>query len=145
MQLIEKERLTNMQMADSQRLRNSNVFNSTSKKSSIAATPIEQVGQLMVPSQVSAPAPTSSKLQTEKTALMKQPSAIKSTSEPKVVQAKPTEKPQDEADVLGICSSFKAGIANIADEKLKGGNAAHMKDLNQQQVHLKQEMKSAGC
>jgi hypothetical protein len=145
MQLIEKERLTNMQMADSQRLRNSSVYNSTSKKSSIAATPIEQVGQLMVPSQVAAPAPTSSKLQTEKTAPMIQPSAITTSTEPKVVKAQPTEKSQDEADVLGICRSFKAGIANIADEKLKGGNAAHMKDLNQQQVHLKQEMKSAGC
>jgi hypothetical protein len=41
--------------------------------------------------------------------------------------------------------SFKSGIDNIASQKLKGGNAAHLKDLNQQKEHLKQEMKLAGC
>jgi len=65
--------------------------------------------------------------------------------EPKVEKAKPANKPQDEGDELGICRSFKAGIDNIASEKLKGGDAAHLKDLNQQQEHLKQEMKSSGC
>jgi hypothetical protein len=145
MQLIEKERLTHMQMAESQKLRNSSDYISTNKKSRVATSPTEQAGQLMAPRQASSPAQASTKLQTVKTTPITQPSAITTTTEPKVVKAKPTENPQDEGDVLGICRSFKAGIANIANEKLKGGNAAHMKDLNQQQVHLKQEMKSSGC
>jgi hypothetical protein len=99
----------------------------------------------MAPGQASSPAQATTQIQTEKTAPITQPSAITTTSEPKVVKTKPAEKPQDEGDELGICRSFKAGIANIANEKLKGGDAAHMKDLNQQQVHLKHEMKSAGC
>ena len=145
MQLIEKERLTNKQITESQRLRNSNAINSTNKKSKVAKTPIEQAGQIMAPNQASSPAQATAQTQTEKTAPITQPSAITTTSDPKVVKAKPAEKPQDEGDELGICRSFKAGIANIANEKLKGGDAAHMKDLNQQQVHLKQEMKSSGC
>lgn len=145
MQLIEKDRLTNKQMTESQRLRNSTANNSTNKKSKVAKTPIEQAGQLMAPGQASSPAQATTQIQTEKTAPITQPSAITTTSEAKVLKAKPAEIPQDEGDELGICRSFKAGIANIANEKLKGGDAAHMKDLNQQQVHLKHEMKSAGC
>ena len=145
MQLIEKERLTNKQMAESQRLRSSGDNNSTNKKSKVAKTPIEQAGQLMAPSQASSPAQGTTQIQAEKAAPAVQHSAITTTPEPKAVKAKPAEKPQDEGDELGICRSFKAGIANIANEKLKGGDAAHMKDLNQQQLHLKQEMKSSGC
>lgn len=139
MQLIEKERLTNKQMVESQRLRNGNANRSSNKNSKKTQTPIEQAGQLLAPSQ----APTST--QAEKTAPAVQPPTVKTMPEPKVEKAKPANKPQDEGDELGICRSFKAGIDNIASEKLKGGDAAHLKDLNQQQEHLKQEMKSSGC
>lgn len=145
MQLIEKERLTNKQMAESQRLRNSSAKNSTNKNPKVTKTAIEQAAELVAPSQAVLPAQATTQTQTEKAAPAVQPSEVINTPEPKAVKAKSTKKPQDVGDELGICSSFKAGIANIANEKLKGGDAAHLKDLNQQQKHLKQEMKSAGC
>ena len=145
MQIIEKERLTNRQFAESQKLRNSSASNSTNKKSIVAKTPIEQAGQLMVPSQAPSPAQVTTQIQTEKAEPAVQPSAVTNKPEPKMEKAKPVGKPQDQGDELGICRSFKAGIANIANEKLKGGDAAHLKDLNQQQNRLKQDMKSSGC
>lgn len=145
MQLIEKKRLTNKQIAESQRLRSGGDNNSTNQKSKVAKAPIEQAGPLMVPSQASSPAQATTQIQAEKAAPAVQHLAITTTPEPKAVKAKPAEKPEDEGDELGICRSFKEGIANIANEKLKGGDAAHMKDLTQQQLHLKQDMKSSGC
>lgn len=145
MQLIEKERLTNKQMAESQRLRNSSANNSRKLKPKVTQTSIEQAGQVLAPSQATSPTQATTQIQAEKTAPSVQPSAVTTMPEPKVGKIKPTEKPQVEGDELGICSSFKAGIANIANEKLKGGDTAHLKDLNQQQKSLKQEMKSAGC
>ncbi len=145
MQQIEKERLTNKQMAESQRLRNGNANRSSNKNSKKTQTPIEQAGQLLAPSQAPSPTQAATQTQAEKTAPAVQPPVVKTMPEPKVEKAKPANKPQDEGDELGICRSFKAGIDNISSEKLKGGDAAHLKDLNQQQEHLKQEMKSSGC
>ncbi len=52
---------------------------------------------------------------------------------------------KNQGDDLGICSAFKSGIDNIAIEKRKGGDDAHMSDLKEQQNQLEHEMKSAGC
>jgi hypothetical protein len=49
------------------------------------------------------------------------------------------------ADSQGMCSALKAGLANIASQKRKGGDAAFMKDLRDQQTELENVMKSAGC
>jgi|GEM_PF-733333 len=145
MQLIEKERLTNKQIAESQKLRNSSANNSINKKSKVAKTTIEQADQSIVPDQAPSSTQAGTQIQTEKAAPVVQPSAVITSPGPKPEKAKPAEKTQDEGDDLGICRSFKAGITNIANEKLKGGDTAHMKDLVQQQKKLKQEMKSAGC
>ena len=48
-------------------------------------------------------------------------------------------------DSQGMCSALKAGLANIASQKRKGGDAAFMKDLKEQQTELENVMKSAGC
>jgi hypothetical protein len=50
-----------------------------------------------------------------------------------------------QADSQGMCSALKAGLANIASQKRKGGDAAFMKDLKEQQTELENVMKSAGC
>lgn len=145
MQIIEKERLTNKQMAESQRLRNNSANKPANKKYKVTKTTIEQGDQSIASDQASSSTQVSTQIQAEKAAPVVRPSAVTITPEPKAEKAKPTEKPQDEGDELGICRSFKAGIAKITNEKLKGGDAAHMKDLVQQQKTLKQEMKSAGC
>jgi hypothetical protein len=53
------------------------------------------------------------------------------------------EQAQD--DPQGICSSLKAGLKNVADEKRKGGDAARMTDLKNQQIQLENIYKSSGC
>jgi hypothetical protein len=50
-----------------------------------------------------------------------------------------------QADSQGMCGALKAGLANIASQKRKGGDAAFMKDLKGQQTELENVMKSAGC
>ncbi len=57
--------------------------------------------------------------------------------------AEPKEVAQE--DSQGMCSALKAGLANIASQKRKGGDAAFMKDLKEQQTELENVMKSAGC
>jgi hypothetical protein len=57
--------------------------------------------------------------------------------------AEPKEMAQE--DSQGMCSALKAGLANIASQKRKGGDAAFMKDLKEQQTELENVMKSAGC
>ncbi len=62
--------------------------------------------------------------------------------------AQPPPAPQKEAaaaDSQGMCGALKAGLANIASQKRKGGDAAFMKDLRDQQTELENVMKSAGC
>jgi hypothetical protein len=138
MQLIEKERLTKKQMTDSERLRNINIDHSINEKSKVTKTPIDQLDRLPTSQVVTA-------VQSEKNTTTIQSFAKTTSSESNEEKAKPAKTPQDEGDELGICMSFKSGIDNIASQKLKGGNAAHLKDLNQQKEHLKQEMKLAGC
>jgi hypothetical protein len=50
-----------------------------------------------------------------------------------------------QADPQGMCGALQAGLANIASQKRKGGDAAFMKDLKAQQTELENVMKSAGC
>lgn len=60
-------------------------------------------------------------------------------------QTAPTHKPVEKniaEDEQGVCSSLKAGLKNIDEQKRKGGNAA---DLKQQQINLENAMQSAGC
>jgi hypothetical protein len=62
--------------------------------------------------------------------------------------AKPTPAPAQEQaqdDPQGICSALKAGMKNVADEKRKGGDAARMTDLKNQQIQLENIYKSSGC
>jgi hypothetical protein len=68
---------------------------------------------------------------------------------PPVEPAPQKPAPQQEAavqeDSQGMCGALKAGLANIASQKRKGGDAAFMKDLKEQQTELENVMKSAGC
>jgi hypothetical protein len=62
--------------------------------------------------------------------------------------AKPAPAPAKEDvqdDPQGICSALKAGMKNVADEKRKGGDAARMTDLKNQQIQLENLYKSSGC
>jgi hypothetical protein len=66
----------------------------------------------------------------------------------KPAEAQPAQKMAEKevvADEQGVCSSLKAGLKNISNQKAKGGGAATMKDLNQQQRNLEGAMHSAGC
>jgi hypothetical protein len=69
---------------------------------------------------------------------------------PVAIPVPPAEPaPQKEAavqeDSQGMCGALKAGLANIASQKRKGGDAAFMKDLKEQQTELENVIKSAGC
>jgi hypothetical protein len=55
------------------------------------------------------------------------------------------EKEEAQGEAQGMCGALKAGLANIASQKRKGGDAATMKDLKDQQTELENVMKSAGC
>ncbi len=66
-------------------------------------------------------------------------------TKPTTQVAPATQKEDIQGDTQGICSSLKAGLANIAGQKRKGGDAATMKDLKDQQDNLESVMKSAGC
>lgn len=60
-------------------------------------------------------------------------------------QTTPTQKSIEKdiaEDEQGVCSSLKAGLKNIDEQKRKGGNTA---DLKQQQINLQNAMHSAGC
>jgi hypothetical protein len=75
------------------------------------------------------------------------PQEIAPAAEPTPV-AEPTpiaQKDEPEEDTLGMCKALKAGLANIASQKRKGGSAALMKDLKEQQIELENVMKSGGC
>ncbi len=63
----------------------------------------------------------------------------------KSIEAQAAQKTAEKevvADEQGICSSLKAGLKNIAEQKAKSGNTA---DLKQQQKNLESAKKSAGC
>ncbi|MEQ1599286.1 MAG: hypothetical protein ABL880_07975 [Methylotenera sp.] len=76
------------------------------------------------------------------------PAPVAKPSTPPVEPApqKPAEpKEVAQEDSQGMCSALKAGLANIASQKRKGGDATFMKDLKEQQTELENVMKSAGC
>jgi hypothetical protein len=56
-----------------------------------------------------------------------------------------TTRKEEQEDTQGVCNSLKTDLQNIANQKRKGGDAAFMKDLNQQQYKLESAMNSAGC
>jgi hypothetical protein len=63
----------------------------------------------------------------------------------KPIEAQPAQKTAEKevvADEQGVCSSLKAGLKNIAEQKAKSGNTA---DLKQQQKNLESAKQSAGC
>jgi hypothetical protein len=106
------------------------------------------------PSQPLAPAPT------QPVPTQVEPAAPPPVPEPPppAPVAKPTPMPAEPApqkpaaqkevaqeDAQGMCGALKAGLANIASQKRKGGDAAYMKDLKEQQIELENVMKSAGC
>ena len=69
-------------------------------------------------------------------------------AKPTVVATQPAptaQKEENQEDPQGMCTSLKAGLKNIAEQKRKGGSAAVMKDLKAQQSNLEGVMKSAGC
>jgi hypothetical protein len=66
-------------------------------------------------------------------------------AEPAPQKPAPQKEETAQADSQGICGALKAGLANIASQKRKGGDAAFMKDLKDQQTELENVMKSAGC
>jgi len=69
-------------------------------------------------------------------------------AKPTVVATQPApsaQKEESQDDPQGMCTSLKAGLKNIAEQKRKGGSAAMMKDLKAQQNNLEGVMKSAGC
>lgn len=70
---------------------------------------------------------------------------IQQAARPASIKPKAEIKEVEQGDALGICSAFRAGLENIANEQRKGGDAATIKALKQQQNQLKSEMKSSGC
>ena len=145
LQVIEKVRLTKKQITDSERLRNSDVSHSSNEKLMANNEPTVKIDQLISPSQATSQTPSKRTAQSEQTVTTSRSFAEKTRNEPIVEKAEPAKTTQDENDELGICKTFKAGIDNITSQKPKNGNAAQLKDLNQQKEHLKREMKRAGC
>jgi hypothetical protein len=132
MQLIEKDRLTKKQMAESARLSNGSIVSSNSRPNN--------------PIKISPKVATTPSLPTlPRTSALDEPTIQPVPSAPIAQTIKVKENQHDEGDELGICRAFKAGLENIASQKRKGGDAAYMKDLKQQQNQLTHEMKSAGC
>jgi hypothetical protein len=73
------------------------------------------------------------------------PAPVAKPAPPPEPQKPAEQKEEAPADSQGMCGALKAGLANIASQKRKGGDAAFMKDLKDQQTELENVMKSAGC
>lgn len=70
------------------------------------------------------------------------PPAVTQAAPPQATTTQKSIEKNIAEDEQGVCSSLKAGLKNIAEQKRKGGNAA---DLKQQQINLENAMQSAGC
>ncbi len=122
----QKTKLTSKWMAETKRLLGIGTApakSSANSKTKLPPTPAEQAATLLQPTP---------------------PSMQPAQAAQKTITAE-KDNQQNQEDEQGVCSSLKAGLENIASQKSKGGNAAHMKDLKQQQIHLEGAMKSAGC
>jgi hypothetical protein len=89
-----------------------------------------------------APTPATVQVQPEPVA---QPEPAPQATAPIAKPEPPPEKVETQGEAQGMCGALKAGLANIASQKRKGGDAATMKDLKDQQTELENVMKSAGC
>ncbi len=108
------------------------------------AKPISKTKPITAPVTLK-PAPQTESAQTAS------PSATQPATTPPVsaqtveTQTAPTQKSVEQdiaGDEQGVCSSLKAGLKNIDEQKRKGGNTA---DLKQQRINLENAMHSAGC
>ncbi len=160
-QQLQKASLTSKWMAEAKRLLGAGTVTKDSANHSTkpqATTPAQTATTTRV-APVTALAPTKpiptapptqqEPVRAEPIATPEPPAAVTNTppQEPTPV-AEPTpiaQKDEPEEDTLGMCKALKAGIANIASQKRKGGSAALMKDLKEQQIELENVMKSGGC
>ncbi len=170
-QQLQKASLTSKWMAEAKRLLSAGTATSDSANRNTkpqAATPAQTATATRVttpaasptqPATLAVPAPTKptpaapqtqqEPARTEPIAAPEPPAAVSNPppQEP-TPAAEPTpiaQKDEPEEDTLGMCKALKAGLANIANQKRKGGSAALMKDLKEQQIELENVMKSGGC
>ncbi|MGB7816954.1 MAG: hypothetical protein WBL28_11465 [Methylotenera sp.] len=151
----QKTKLTSKWMAETKRLLGIGTAptkNSTKSKTKLSPTPAEQAAALLQPTPPSMqPTPVQPASSPQQPAPVTQPATAQpgqavqpaETAQKTITAEKDNQ--QNQEDEQGVCSSLKAGLENIASQKRKGGNAAYMKDLKQQQNHLEGAMKSAGC
>lgn len=154
MQQIAKDKLTKKQWAESEKLRSagedslneSNPKLATPEKAEITETfaTLEVAEPEVTTQNRTATKPVQASLPAQKVQTAPAEPEVKTTP-PASIKAKTEAKEAVQGDELGICSAFKAGLENIASERRKGGDAATLKELKQQQNQLKNEMKSAGC
>lgn len=111
---------------------------------------IEQNQPISAPTTQPEPSPQHEITQPEPAPVIQPEPVVAQPEPPQAPEPAPVAQPAPQkeaasADSQGMCGALKAGIANIASQKRKGGDAAFMKDLKDQQTELENVMKSAGC